>query len=148
MSCLNKLPIDASHIQNSHTVMQAFDRTCKSILGNITILLQIGPCIYEVNFYVMDIALSYNYLLRRLLIYSVRAVPLSLHQKLKFVIRNKVVSIGEEEYIIAATSINTLYVEPDEGILKPFFNHLSSLMPPMLKKDCPWLNVICQNAQK
>ena len=81
----------------------------------------------------MDIAPSY---MERQWIYFVRAILSSLHHKLKFVIRNKVVSIDGEEDIIVATSTDTLYAKLDEGIPEPS-------LPPMLKKYRPWLSLIC-----
>ena len=44
-----------------------------------------------------------------------------MHQKLKFVIESKVVNIKGQEDIIATTSTDALYVEPDEDIPKSFF---------------------------
>ena len=72
-------------------------------MRNITIPFQIGPCTYEIDFHVMDIVPSYKSILGRPWIHFARAIPLSLHQKLKFIITNKVVSIEKEKDIIAAT---------------------------------------------
>ena len=88
---------------------------------NITILVQIGLCTYEVDYHVIDIAPSYHCLLGRPWIHSARAVLSFLHPKLKFIIENKVISIEEEEKekdIIAATLTDAAYVKPDEDIPK------------------------------
>ena len=68
-----------------------------------------------------DIAPSYNYLLGKPWIHSIVVAPSFLHQKLKFIIENKVVSIEGEKDIIAATLTDALYVEPDEDIPKSSF---------------------------
>ncbi|KAA3466637.1 RNA-directed DNA polymerase (Reverse transcriptase), Ribonuclease H [Gossypium australe] len=52
-------------------------------MGRMDIPLLIGPSTYEVDFLVMDIKPSYNYLLGRPWIHLAGAVPSSLHQKLK-----------------------------------------------------------------
>ena len=68
------------------------------------------------------------------------AVPSSLHQKLKFVIGNKVVSIGEEEDIIAASSTDTSYVEPNKGIPEPSFQSFMFINATYIKKRLPMIN--------
>ena len=67
------------------------------------------------------------------------AVPSSLHQKLKFVIRNKVVSIGGEEDIIAATSTDTLYVEHHKGIVEPSFQSFEFINATYVKEGLPMI---------
>ena len=114
MTTLSKLPIDQSNIKSSHTIVRAFDGTCRRVIGNITIQLQVGPCTYEVDFQVMDINPSYNCLLGRPWIHSTGAVPSSLHQKLKFVIDDKVVTIRAEKEMIATTFSEDIYIKPDE----------------------------------
>ena len=85
----------------------------------------------------MDIALSYNYFLGKPWIHSMGVVLSSLHQKLKFVIGNKVVSIGGEEDIIATTQTNTPYVEPDKGITKPSFQLFEFINTTYVKQGLP-----------
>ena len=67
---------------------------------------------------------SYNYLLRRPRIYIARAVPSTLHQKIKFVTEGQLVSIAAEEDMIAATSSGTSYVETDEKAMECSFRSL------------------------
>ena len=62
----------------------------------------------------MDINPSYNCLLGRPWIHSTRAIPSSLHQKLKFVIDDKVVTIRAEEEMIATTITDDIYIEPNK----------------------------------
>ena len=87
---------------------------CHGVIGNITIQLQIGPCTYEVDFQVMDINPSYNCLLGRPWIHSTRAILSFLHQNLKFVIDDKLVTIRAEEEMIATTFTEDIYIEPNE----------------------------------
>ena len=94
---------------------------CHGVIRNITIQLQIGPCTYEVDFQVMDINPSYNCLLGRPWIHSTRGIPSFLHQKLKFMINDKVVTIGAKEKMIATSFTDDIYIEPDEDVLDSSF---------------------------
>ena len=59
----------------------------------------------------MDIALAYNCLLGWPWIHLTGAIPLSLHQKLKFLVDEKLISLSGEEDIMAMTSTKALYIE-------------------------------------
>ena len=122
MTTLSKLPVNQSNIKSSHTIVRAFDGTCRGVIGNITIQLQVGPCTYEVDFQVMDINPSYNYLLGRPSIYFTRVIPSSLHQKLKLVINDKVVTIRAKEEMIATAFTDDIYIEPNEDTPNLSFN--------------------------
>jgi len=137
ISCLNRLPVDSSYLRKAHSRVRAFDGTCREVAGTITIPLQIGPCTYEIDFHVMDISPSYNCLLGRPWIHSAGAVPSSLHQKLKFIIENKVVTIGGEEDIIAATSTDAPYIEPNEDIPESSFQSFEFVNATYIKEGTP-----------
>lgn len=62
----------------------------------------------------MDITPTYNCLLGRPWIHSAGAVPSSLHQKVKFIVDEKWVSVSGEEDIIASTSTDAPYVDVGE----------------------------------
>ena len=85
LSTLMRLPVDRSYIKHTHTVVRAFDGTRREVTGEIEIEMQIGHCTFKVEFQVMDISPSYNCLLGRPWIHIARAVPSTLHQKIKFV---------------------------------------------------------------
>ena len=72
----------------------------------------------------MDISLSYNCFLRRPWIHIARAVPSTLHQKIKFVIERQLVCIATEEDMIASTSSATPYVETNKKALECSFRSL------------------------
>ena len=79
---------------------------------------------FQSEFQVMDISSSYNYLLGRPWIHIVGAVPSTLHQKIKFVIKGQLVSIAAEEDMIAATSSGAPYIEVDEKAMECSFRSL------------------------
>ncbi|XP_052885310.1 uncharacterized protein LOC108484772 [Gossypium arboreum] len=124
LSTLNQLPIDSSHMKACHNVVKAFDGTKRKVMGRIDIPLEIGPNTYEVNFLVIDIKSSYNCLWGRPWIYSVGAVPSSLHQKLKLVTNGRLITINAEEDIIVAVTSKAPYVEANEEAIECSFSSL------------------------
>ncbi|XP_040950682.1 uncharacterized protein [Gossypium hirsutum] len=124
LSTLNRLPIDSSHMKTCHNVVRAFDGTERKVMGRIDIPLEIGPNTYEVDFLVMDIKPSNNYLLGRPWIHSVGAVPSSLHQKLKLVTEGRLITINAEEDIIAEVTSKAPYVEASEEAIECSFRSL------------------------
>ena len=59
----------------------------------------------------MDINLSYNCLLGRPWIHMASAVPSTLHQKVKFVMEESLITVATEEDMVAMTTVTTPYVE-------------------------------------
>ena len=65
MSTVSRLPIDLSYMKKSHMVVKAFDGMKKEVMGNIELLIQVGPCTFNSEFVVIDINPSYNCLLEK-----------------------------------------------------------------------------------
>ncbi|KAL4384381.1 hypothetical protein GQ457_15G000330 [Hibiscus cannabinus] len=124
MTTLKKLPIDSTHMKAYQNTVRAFDGTQRDVLGKITVPLLIGPAEYEVDFVVMDIKPTYSCLLGRPWIHAAGAVPSTLHQKLKFVIDGKLVTVQGEEDIIASVVTDTPYIEMDENAVECAFRSL------------------------
>ncbi|XP_016732690.2 uncharacterized protein [Gossypium hirsutum] len=121
LSTLNRLPMNSSHMKSCQNVVRAFDGTKRKVMGRIDIPLLIGPTIYEVDFLVMDIKPSYSCLLGRPWIHSAGAVPSSLHQKLKLVAKGRVVTINDEEDIIASVTNDAPYLETSDDAIECSF---------------------------
>ena len=120
-STLAKLPIDESYMKPSSMVVKAFDGTRRGVIGEVEIPLQIGPHTFNILFQVMDITAAYSCLLGRPWINSTRAVPSTLHQKVKFIINDKLVIIlGEEDWLVSKSS-DTPYIEAAEETLETAF---------------------------
>ena len=101
MSTLSRLPIDLSDMKKSQMVVRAFDRTKREVLGNIKLSIQVGPCTFDSEFIVMDINPSYNCLLGRPWIHMAGTVLSTLHQKVKFVVEESLITVVVEEDMIA-----------------------------------------------
>ncbi|KAA3462589.1 hypothetical protein EPI10_029062 [Gossypium australe] len=124
LSTLNRLPVDSSHMKTCQNIVRTFDGTEKRAMGKIEIPLLIGPNTYEVDFLVMDIKPSYNFLLGRPWVHSAGAVPSSLHQKLKLVAEGRLVTINTEEDIIAFVTSDALYIGADDEAIECSFRSL------------------------
>ncbi|KAK9019602.1 hypothetical protein V6N11_054118 [Hibiscus sabdariffa] len=132
---LKKLPVDGTHMKAYHNAVSAFDGTQRDVLGKITIPLLIGPTEYEVDFVVMDIKPAYSCLLGRPWIHASGAVPSTLHQKLKFVIDGKLVTVQAKEDIIATVFTNTPYIEIDEYTVECSFRSLELVSATFVKNN-------------
>ena len=111
MSTLSRLPINLSNMKKSQMVVQAFDEIKREVLENIELPIQVGPCTFDSEFIVMDINPSYNCLLGRPWIHMASAVPSTLHQKVKFVVEENLITVVAKEDMIATTTITTPYLE-------------------------------------
>ena len=127
LSTLSRLPVDLSHVRTCNTVVKAFDGTTRNVVRKIEVPLQVGPNVYEVEFLVMDITPNYNCLFGRPWIHSEGAVLSSLHQKVKFVMNGRSVTINAEEDIIATTSTEAPYVDIDEEAFQCSYRSLECI---------------------
>ncbi|KAK8568866.1 hypothetical protein V6N13_106748 [Hibiscus sabdariffa] len=124
LETLKKLPVDSTHIKAYQNTVRACDVTQRDVIKNIEVPLMIGPSEYEVDFLVMVIKPTYSCLLGRPWIHAAGAVPSTLHQKLKFVIDDKLITVKAEEDTIASISSNTRYIEMDEDDVECSFRSL------------------------
>ena len=114
MSTLSRLPIDLSDLKKSQMVVRTFDGTKRKVLGNIKLIILVGPCIFNSEFIVMDINPSYNCLLGRPWIHMASVMPFTLHQKVKFMVEESLITMVAEEDMIATTTVKAPYLEIKE----------------------------------
>lgn len=97
---LTKLIIDGLLMKPSALIVRAFDDSLWSIIGEVDLPIKIGSYTFFVTFYVMDIHPAYSCLLGRPWIPAAGVVTSTLHQKLKFIINGKLITIDGEEDIL------------------------------------------------
>ncbi|XP_057976008.1 uncharacterized protein LOC131163438 [Malania oleifera] len=114
MTTLQRLPIDPSYVTPNNLVVRAFDGTRRESVGSLDIPIQIGPVTFNITFQVMDITPSYSCLLGRPWIHNTGAVPSSLHQRVKFIVGDKLVCVYGETDIMVTKPSSTPYVEAAE----------------------------------
>ncbi|KAL5138474.1 hypothetical protein HKD37_10G028641 [Glycine soja] len=120
-STLEKFPFNASHLRPSSMVVCAFDGSRREVRGEIDLPVQIGPHTCQVTFQVMDINPAYSCFLGCPWIHSVRVVPSTLHQKLKFVVEGYLVIVSGEEDVLVSCPSSMPYVEAAEESLETTF---------------------------
>ena len=114
MSTLSRLSIDLSNMRKSQMVVRAFDGTKREVLGNIKLLIQVGPCTFDSEFIMMDINPSNNCLLGGPWIHMTDTVPSILHRKVKFVMEESLIIVVAEEDMIATMTTTAPYLEVKE----------------------------------
>ncbi|PKI66986.1 hypothetical protein CRG98_012651 [Punica granatum] len=118
MATLKQMNVDLNRIHPSKTSVRAFDGSRKEVNGEIDLLIDVDPCLFSVTFQVFDIPNAFSLLLGRPWIHSADVVPYSLHQRLKFIVEEKLITIkGEEDYAIyKETTIPYISIGDDENL--------------------------------
>jgi len=108
----------------STMIVRAFDGSKREVMGKIELPIQVGSCVFQITFQVMDILSAYSCLLGRPWIHSIGVVPSTLHQKLKYVMRDNMVTVsGEEDFFVSSPS-SARYIETTEKALETTFQAL------------------------
>ncbi|XP_070012535.1 uncharacterized protein [Nicotiana sylvestris] len=117
LSTLNKLKVDDERIHKNSICVRGFDSGGKASVGNIVLELTIGPVEFTMEFYVLDVAVSYNLLLARPWIHAAKAVPSTLHQIVKFEWdKHEIVVHGEDNLCVPSDAIVPfIEFEDDKG---------------------------------
>ena len=118
MSTLRHMKVDSALIHPTKSIVRAFDGKTREVQGEIDLPLEIGPCTFNVTFKVMDIPGVYSLLLGRPWIHAAGAVPSTLHQKVKFILEDRVVVInGEDDYnIYKETAVPFIGAEDEDPL--------------------------------
>ncbi|KAI5437577.1 hypothetical protein KIW84_023625 [Lathyrus oleraceus] len=108
----DKLDCKSIELKPSDVVVCAYDGAKSVVHGEVVLPIKIGSQVFNTTFYVMNIRPPYSCLLGRPWIHEASAVASSLHQKLRYPIEGKIVTVcGEEEYIVS--------IPPTSPVLKP-----------------------------
>src|SRR3954467_15356331 len=121
---LDKIALEGLVVRPSRLVVKAFDGSQSPVFGEVDLPVIIGPHTFCINFQVMEIEPAYTCLLGRPWIHAAGAVTSTLHQKLKFVNGNSIVTINGEEDIFVSNLDSYRYIEAGEGALGTAFQAL------------------------
>ncbi|XP_058009454.1 uncharacterized protein LOC131183202 [Hevea brasiliensis] len=105
-------------------IVRAFDYTKRDVLGDIELPLLIEACTFNVTFQVMDIEPAHTMLLGRPWIHSANAMPSTLHQRIKYVMDGKIITVRGEEAMLVTKPQSVPYVEAAERSLESSFKAL------------------------
>lgn len=87
-------------------MVHAFDGTKTAALGGIDLKVTIRPCEFKIPFVVVNIPTLFKLLLARIWIRTVGDIPSSLHQKVKVISGNNLISaIAEEDLIVPSCTL-------------------------------------------
>ncbi|PKI39932.1 hypothetical protein CRG98_039676 [Punica granatum] len=127
VSTLKQMNVDLNRIRPSKTAVRAFDGSRREVNGEIDLLIKIGPCSFSVIFQVLDIPNAFSLLLGRPWIHSAGAIPSTLHQKLKFIVEERLITIkGEEDYAIyKETAVPYISIGDDHNLPFHSFDTIS-----------------------
>ncbi|PKI70809.1 hypothetical protein CRG98_008804 [Punica granatum] len=118
VTTLKQMNVDLNRVRPSKTAVRAFDGSRREVNGEIDLLIDVDPCSFSVTFQVLDILNAFSLLLGRPWIHSAGAIPSSLHQKLKFIVEERIIMVkGEEDYAIyKETAVPYINVGNDENL--------------------------------
>ncbi|PKI47597.1 hypothetical protein CRG98_032013, partial [Punica granatum] len=118
VTTLKQMNVDLNRVRPSKTAVRAFDGSRREVNGEIDLLIDVGPCSFSITFLVLDIPNAFSLLLGRPWIHSAGAVPSSLHQRLKFIVEEKLITVkGEEDYAIyKETTVPYISVGDNENL--------------------------------
>ena len=80
-------------LMKSDLVIRAYDDSTRSVEGTFVALVKTGPIEVVVEFTVLDIPVTYALLLGRPWYHVLGGVPSTVHQKVKFFLDRKVITI-------------------------------------------------------
>ncbi|XP_027156469.1 uncharacterized protein LOC113757311 [Coffea eugenioides] len=94
---LTKLGFLDIKLRPSATVVRGFDGSRRESMGEADLVLEIGPAQFQVTCQVMDFSSIYNILLGRPWIHASNSVPSSLHQMLRFIVNDQLITVFAED---------------------------------------------------
>ncbi|XP_077246117.1 uncharacterized protein LOC143885984 [Tasmannia lanceolata] len=97
-------------------VILAYDGTRRDVIGTLVTEIQIGGEDFKIEFQVLDIKASFLLLLGRPWLHKFGVVPSSLHQKLKFLRKNGVVTVKGDPDLEIGLITQDLTVEKTEDL--------------------------------
>ncbi|KAI5445263.1 hypothetical protein KIW84_013485 [Lathyrus oleraceus] len=113
-STLSKLSYQGVPMRYSGVIVKSFDGSCKTVIGEVYLLVKRGLSDFQITFQVMDIHPTYTCLLGRPWIHEAGDVTSTLHQKLKFVKSGKLVIVGGEKALLVIHLSSFSYVEAED----------------------------------
>lgn len=102
---LGKLNTVRMSMEASTLVVRDFDGSKRMVIGEVDLPIMVGPYTFLITFQVIGINPSYNCLLGRPWIHIAWVVTSILHERLKFIVDDKLIIIeGEEDMLVSHLS--------------------------------------------
>ncbi|PKI43603.1 hypothetical protein CRG98_036006 [Punica granatum] len=109
--------------------VRAFNGSRRNVNREIDLLIDVGPCSFSITFQILKIPIAFSLLLGRPWIHAAGAVPSFLHQKLKFFVEGKLITVNDEEDYVIYKETPVLYVSigEDQNLLFHSFDTISAI---------------------
>ncbi|XP_070029037.1 uncharacterized protein [Nicotiana sylvestris] len=139
LSMLQRMEIGTKRIHPNNVCVRAFDGIKMETLGEIDLILTIGPVEFEETFQVLDMNTSYNFLLGRPWIHAAGAVPSTLHQMVKFEYEDREIVVHGEDKQFIYRDPSIPYLEAREGSEHTVYQAFEIVVADQYKegKPCP-----------
>jgi len=111
---LKEMSCDKSYIRPNTMMARAYDGSPRQIIGTLKIELYVEPQVFLVTLQVMDIHSSYNILLGRPWIHAAGAVTSSLHQCLKYIMNEMLITVKTEETISMIKNVVVPFIKVED----------------------------------
>ncbi|XP_047340012.1 uncharacterized protein LOC124943561 [Impatiens glandulifera] len=96
---LQELDIYADKVLPSDLCVRGFDNSRREIMGSYLTTIYVVDVPFEVEFCVINMRPSYNLILGRPWLHQAKALASTLHQKIRFMANDKLVTIEGEKYV-------------------------------------------------
>lgn len=103
---LDMLGVSSDYVKPNPCDIRAFNNSVSRGQGEVFILLVIKGRMFQVQSQILSIPSSFTMLLGRPWIHNVGAIPSTLHQKVKFIINDEVISVPADTDVITMTGQN------------------------------------------
>ncbi|XP_077221699.1 uncharacterized protein LOC143855468 [Tasmannia lanceolata] len=142
LSTANPLGFRPDDFIPSEQGILAYDGTWRDVIGTIAAEIKIGGEIFEVEFQVLDIKTSFFLRLGRPWLHKVGVIPSTLHQKLKFIRNNRVITVrGDPEPEIGQISQELVTENTRDVSLTGFSLEISTIiMEEVMSEDILFLS--------
>ena len=97
------LGFSPSDFGSSTQTVRAYDGTQRTVMGTLTTHVMIGPVRYSILFQVLRIQSSFNLLLGHPWIHEAGVIPSSLHQKVKFIHKGRIITIQSDRDVVTSS---------------------------------------------
>lgn len=135
----NKIGIDVNDLRPSSQGVRGYDSAKRNVMRCITLLIKIGEVSKKVEFHVMDIPASFNLLLGRPWLHDMGAIASTLHQKVKFLDGNKIITVlgGSSIWTHSDNPVQEVEAESKDTFLTGFsIEEVVAVQTLMAEKSC------------
>ena len=85
--------LELSDLENSGRILSRFNGAAITSLGDVVLLVQVGPIILNVQFSVVEDLSPFNAILRRTWLHYMKVIPSTYHQMVSFLTKDEQIDL-------------------------------------------------------